>query len=107
MEAFRKYDKDQSGTIDQQELRALLRQLLGQRASDGASRPSLSATRIFRSSSSQSPPPAIIDRFVSSNLQLGDRNVNGTIDKLEFLRLYSKLFLESKGMPGVGPGAKK
>jgi len=71
MEAFRKYDADGSGTIDKGELKNLLRVTMGTKVSD-----------------------MIIDLFIQANWQLGDTDGNGTIDQMEFLRLYSKLFLE-------------
>jgi len=36
MEAFRTYDKDNSGTIDKGELKALLRVMMGAKVSDSA-----------------------------------------------------------------------
>jgi len=51
----------------------------------------------------------IIDRFIQANWQLGDTDGSGAIDKMEFLRLYSKLFLENNNPTGAGgkpPGRK-
>jgi hypothetical protein len=46
----------------------------------------------------------IIDRFIQANWQLGDTDGNGTIDQMEFLRLFAKLFLEQGAQDKAKPG---
>lgn len=98
--AFKKFDKDNSGTIDRNELKDLL-----------------------TSSMSKKMAPGMVERFVDAQMQLADKDGSGTIDFDEFLGVYNKLVasnspasptsspasplggmaLPGMGIPGVAP----
>lgn len=76
IEAFKKTDADNSGTIDKAELTVLLKTKLGKKMGE-----------------------KMIERFVDSQFQRFDKDDSGTIDQDEFLALYAKCILE-KGETG-------
>jgi len=76
---FKTYDKDNSGTIDKAELGELLVHVMGKKMA-----------------------PAMVQRFVSAQMQLADKDGSGEIDFNEFLGVYSKLVNNAAGGPAVG-----
>jgi len=75
---FQKYDKDNSGSIDKKELGELL-----------------------INSMSKKMGPAMVQRFIDSQMQLADKDGSGEIDFDEFLGVYSRLVATSKS-PAAG-----
>jgi len=74
---FKQYDKDSSGTIDKEELTALLSETMSKRMA-----------------------PLMVKRYVDAQFQMYDRDGSGSISLDEFLALYQKMFLEeNKGLP--------
>jgi len=65
---FAKYDTDKSGTIDQNELKPLLRAVFGNKLNDN-----------------------LMDRYASAHFQSADKDQSGQIDFGEFLGLYSRM----------------
>jgi len=78
---FSKYDKDNSGTIDRAELKELLQVSLGKKMG-----------------------PAMVERYVNSQMQLADKDGSGSIDFQEFLTVYKGMIAQSKGAPAGGIG---
>jgi len=80
--AFKKYDKDNSGTIDRNELKELL-----------------------TSTTSRRMAPGMVERFVDAQMQLADKDGSGSIDFDEFLAVYNKLVASNSPSSGGAPGS--
>ena len=77
-DAFSKYDTDNSGTIDRDELKNILKDTIGKRMGE-----------------------AMLNRMLEAQMQLYDKDNSGAIDRDEFLRLYVGLL--KKKEPTKGP----
>jgi len=81
IELFNKYDMDNSGKIDENELKNLIKEHMGPKVSN-----------------------MIINRFVETNINLGDKDEDRLIDQEEFMIIFKKLYTEKGGWL---PGKKK
>jgi Ca2+-binding EF-hand superfamily protein len=82
---FKKHDKDNSGTIDKVEFRALLEESLGRKLSD-----------------------LLFSKYLDLQFHATDKDFNGHIDFAEFASLYSKIYTNPElpiGMGSSGPGS--
>eukprot|EP01124_Arcella_intermedia_P017571 TRINITY_DN2433_c0_g1_i1.p1 TRINITY_DN2433_c0_g1~~TRINITY_DN2433_c0_g1_i1.p1 ORF type:complete len:220 (+),score=44.98 TRINITY_DN2433_c0_g1_i1:635-1294(+) len=78
IELFKKYDKDNSESIEKNELKELLKAKMGPRTSEG-----------------------ILNRYVESGFDEFDKDKSGSISLTEFMALYKKLYC-NPSKPPVG-----
>ena len=74
--AFDKYDKDKSGTIDKQELTALLEEVCAKKKM----------------------AKVLFQRLVSMHLTSADKDGSGTVDKEEWFTLYQNIFIDQQNV---------
>eukprot|EP01123_Difflugia_compressa_P003717 TRINITY_DN15011_c0_g1_i1.p1 TRINITY_DN15011_c0_g1~~TRINITY_DN15011_c0_g1_i1.p1 ORF type:complete len:227 (+),score=47.19 TRINITY_DN15011_c0_g1_i1:50-730(+) len=81
LELFNKHDKDNSGSIEKNELRELLKEKMGARTSE-----------------------AILNRFVDSHFSEFDKEETGSISQSEFMKFYRKLYCNPTKKPAGAVG---